>query len=89
MREVGYLEPQPGIPPGQSHLSHLIGVMRSQGASLLVMEDFYNRSTAEMEAEKAGARLVVLPSDVESTPQIKTWFDLVDAIVRDLAGPRS
>jgi len=84
MVEIGYVEPKPGIPPDPSHLVRLINVMRAEKARLLLMEDFYNKSTAQLVAEKAGAKLLVLPTDVGARPEIKTWFDLVQDVLREL-----
>jgi ABC-type Zn uptake system ZnuABC Zn-binding protein ZnuA len=63
----------------------LIKVMRGEKASMLFVEDFYNKATAQLVAEKAGAKLLVLPTDVGATPQLKTWFDLVDAVLKEIA----
>ena len=85
LAEVGYVEPKPGIPPDPAHLAQLIGVMRKSGARLLFVESFYNRATAQLVADKAGSRLVVLPTDVGATGEIKTWFELIDELVRQLS----
>jgi zinc/manganese transport system substrate-binding protein len=85
LEEVGYVEPKPGIPPDPAHLVSLIKVMRGEKASMLFMENFYNKATAQLVAEKAGAKLLVLPTDVGATPQVKTWFDLVDAVLKEIA----
>ncbi|HET9751962.1 MAG TPA: metal ABC transporter substrate-binding protein [Myxococcales bacterium] len=85
LQEIGYVEPKPGIPPDPQHLARLIGVMKDGGARLLLVEDFYNKSVAALVAQKAGAKLLTLPTDVGATPQIKDWFSLVDALVRQLA----
>lgn len=84
--EVGYVENRPGIPPSPAHLAQLIQTMRSEGVKVILVEDFYNRSIAESVAVKAGARVVPSPSDVGTTPAIKTYFDLVDAFLKGLAG---
>ena len=85
MEEVGYVEPKPGIPPDPQHLARLISLMKQKQAKLLLMEDFYNKSVASLVAEKAGAKLLDLPTDVGATPQIKDWFTLVDAVVKALS----
>ena len=85
LQEVGYVEPKPGIPPDPQHLSRLISVMKQDGARLLLMEDFYNKSVASLVAEKAGAKLLDLPTDVGATPLIKDWFSLVDTVVKALS----
>jgi zinc/manganese transport system substrate-binding protein len=82
--EVGYLEPKPGTPPSADHTSRLIAAMRAEGVRLVIHEDFYPSSLAKFVAEKAGAREVSVPSDVGATPAIKSYFDLVDAVIRAL-----
>jgi len=85
MEEIGYVEPKPGIPPDPQHLARLISVMKEDGAKLLLMENFYNRSVASLVAEKAGAKLLTLPTDVGAEPAIKDWFTLVDAVLKQLS----
>ena len=85
MEEMGYVEPKPGIPPDPQHLVRLIAAMKSAGAKLLVMEDFYNKNTAQLVANKAGAKLLDLPTDVGATPELKSWFDLLDLVLKRLA----
>src|SRR5438045_3139369 len=85
MEEIGYVEPKPGIPSDPQHLIRLIGAMKAENAKLLLMEDFYNKGVAELVAQKAGAKLLDLPTDVGATPAIKNWFDLVDAVLKQLA----
>ena len=84
--EVGYIEPKPGTPPSAEHTSRLVAAMRSEGARLVIHEDFYPSSLANFVAEKGGARVVSCPSDVGATPRIKTYFDLVDAVLGALRG---
>ena len=85
MEEIGYVEPKPGIPPDPQHLVRLIAAMKEEGARLLLMENFYNKSVASLVAEKAGAKLLVLPTDVRAEPSITDWFTLVEAVLKQLA----
>src|SRR6266566_6356257 len=85
LEEIGYVEPKPGIPPDPQHLARLIALMKEKQAKLLLMEDFYNKSVASLVAEKAGAKLLDLPTDVGATRQIKDWFTLVDTVVKALS----
>ncbi|HEY4769789.1 MAG TPA: metal ABC transporter substrate-binding protein [Myxococcales bacterium] len=85
LQEVGYVEPKPGIPPDPQHLARLIAVMKQEGAKLLMMENFYNKSVATLVAEKAGAKLLTLPTDVGATPEIKDWFSLVETLLKALS----
>jgi zinc/manganese transport system substrate-binding protein len=85
MQEIGYLEPKPGIPPDPDHLFRLIQAMRAEQVRLLLVEDFYNLNTARLVAEKGGAKLLDLPTDVGAKPGIKDWFILVETILKQLS----
>jgi zinc/manganese transport system substrate-binding protein len=85
MEEIGYVEPKPGIPPDPQHLARLISVMKQDAVKLLLVEDFYNKSVASLVAQKAGAKLLTLPTDVGATPEIKDWFTLVDHVLKALS----
>jgi zinc/manganese transport system substrate-binding protein len=82
--EIGYVEPKPGIPAPPSHIAALIALMRREGAQVILMESFYPRNTVDLVAQKAGARTLVMPSDVGATPDIKDYFGLVDAVLNKL-----
>ena len=84
LNEVGYVEIKPGIPPSPDHLLRLISLMKAEKARALLMEDYYNRGVAEEVASKTGAKLIPMSSDIGARPEIKTYFDLVDAVLRNL-----
>ena len=81
LRELGYVELKPGIQPDPKHLAELILRMKSESVRVLMIESFYNRGIAGQAADAAGARLLVLPSDVGATPKIRSYPDLVDAVL--------
>lgn len=78
LREIGYVELKPGIPPDPKHLAELIVRMKAESVRGILIESFYNRGIASQVAESSGAKLIVLPSDVGATPQIRSYADLVD-----------
>jgi zinc/manganese transport system substrate-binding protein len=81
LREVGYVEVKPGVPPDPKHLAALIVQMKAESVRAVLIESFYNRSIAGQVADAAGAKLLVLPSDVGATPKIRSYFDMVDAVL--------
>lgn len=85
--ERGYIEDKPGIAPSPRHLAELIELMKTQGVKVILVEDFYNRAIANEVGEKAGARVIAMPSDVGARPEIRSYFDLVDAVLRLLRAP--
>jgi zinc/manganese transport system substrate-binding protein len=84
LRELGYIESKPGIPPTASHTGQLIELMRKSNVKLVIVESFYPSNLASFVAENGHARLVVAPSDVGATSAIKSYFDLVDAVIAAL-----
>lgn len=81
LKELGYVEPKPGIPPDPQHLAQLVREAQAQGAKLLIVESYYPRATAARVAEMAGMRLVVLSSDVVTG---QTYFTLIDSLLAEL-----
>jgi zinc/manganese transport system substrate-binding protein len=86
LEEVGYIEPKPGIPPTASHTAQLVDLMKKVGVRLVIEESFYPSTMAKFVADNGKARLVSVPSNVGATPAIKTYFDLVDAVIAALKG---
>lgn len=86
LEESGYIEPKPGIPPTANHTAQLVELMKKNGVRLVVVESFYPSSMARFVADNGKARLVAAPSNVGATPAIKTYFDLVDAVIAALKG---
>ncbi|MFN3813785.1 MAG: metal ABC transporter substrate-binding protein, partial [Aquificaceae bacterium] len=80
---VGTLEPLPGIPPTAKHIEELIRT--SQGVKFVLQDVYHERRTANYVASRLGAKMVVLPHDVESLPKVKNLFDMFDEILRGLS----
>ena len=81
--------PSPGIPPtAESHRAADRAdeeVGREAGDGRVVLPE----QMARFVADNGKARLVSAPSDVGATPAIKTYFDLVDAVIAALRGGRA
>ncbi len=82
--EVGALEPKPGIPPSPSHVAALLGVVKDQHVRFVFQEIYHPDRLSKLFAEKAGAKLLVLPSMVGAAPGIKTVWDKWDRIVAEV-----
>jgi ABC-type Zn uptake system ZnuABC Zn-binding protein ZnuA len=83
-KEVGYVEPKPGIPPSPSYVAELIGKIREKRVKLVIAEPYYPHKTPAVVAEKAGASFLVLPSSVGGREGIDTYFDLFEVIVDEV-----
>jgi zinc/manganese transport system substrate-binding protein len=86
MKLIGFVEPKPGIPPTPSHTLELASMAKQAGVRFVFIEPFHNAGDAAPIAAASGAKVVVLPSSVGAESDIRTYFDLFDHIVRDLAG---
>ena len=85
---AGYLEPKPGITPPPSHLADLIGIVKSGGVKIIVVENYYDRKAADLVARLAGAKVVVIPGDVGGSKDALDYFSYVDTLVRALSQAR-
>jgi zinc/manganese transport system substrate-binding protein len=61
LKTVAHLEPKPGIPPNPSHVAKVLVAARRHHVKALIQESFYPSATAELVAEKSGAKVVSLP----------------------------
>jgi len=65
---VGTVEPKPGIPPAPAHLAALGDRMQSDGVKVILQEQWHETRTPALAAKKAGATVVVLPTQTGGDP---------------------
>jgi zinc/manganese transport system substrate-binding protein len=83
MREVGSLEPRPGLPPSAAHLAELLASMKQTPAKAVVRAAYNDPRAAGWLAHEAHLPEVVLPFTVGGTEGAKDLFGLYeDSIVR-------
>lgn len=75
---VGFVEPKPGIPPTPQHTLDVINAMNAQKVRIIIVEPYFDLKTPNSIAEKAGARVVVLPPSVGGVPPASDYFKLFD-----------
>jgi zinc/manganese transport system substrate-binding protein len=78
MREVGSLEPKPGLPPSTAHLTQLVEQLRRAPANAVVRAAYNDPRPAEWLAQRLNIPAVTLPYTVGGTPQAKDLFGLFD-----------
>lgn len=84
LKEVGALEPKPGIEPSSSQLTELLARQRSQPARLVLRAAYQQEGPSRWFAEKAGVPAVLLPYTVGGTPEARDLFGLFDDTVQRL-----
>jgi zinc/manganese transport system substrate-binding protein len=83
---VDELEPKPGIAPSPAHLAQVIGKMKSTNAKVILVQPFQNRKTAETVARQTGAVVLDIAQQPGAVPNTATYFDMMDNLVKTLAG---
>jgi len=78
MREVGNLEPKPGLPPTTAHLSELLANLQRQPAKAVVRSAYNDPRPGEWLAERAKIPSVAVAFTVGGTPEAKDLFALYD-----------
>lgn len=78
LREVGSLEPKPGIPPTTAHLAELITRMQAEPAKVIVYVAYNNPQAAEFLSARTRIPAVMLPFTVGGSDRAKDLFGLFD-----------
>ena len=84
MREVGSLEPKPGIPPTPAHLADLVERMKRNPAKLIVYSPYNNPKAAEYLSAQAGIPAAMMPFTVGGSDPAKDLFGLFDDTIARL-----
>ena len=86
MRELGSLEPKPGLPPTASHLSELLALLKREPARAIVLASYNDPRGGDWLSAQAGIPVVMLPFTVGGSDKAKDLFGLFDeSIARLLA----
>jgi len=84
LREVGTLEPKPGLPPTTAHMSELLGRLAKASPKAVLCAAYNDPRPAQFIAERASVPVVVLPYTVGGSDQAKDLFGLYDDTLRRL-----
>ena len=87
LREVGSLEPKPGVPPSTGHLTDLLQRLQKEPAKVILINAYNDPKPATWLAERTKIPVVTLPYTVGGSKEAKDVFGLFDdTIARLLAG---
>lgn len=78
MRELGALEPKPGLPPSGAHLSALLDRLKREPAKAVVRAAYNESRPSEWLAERAKIPAVMLPFTVGGSDRAKDLFSLYE-----------
>jgi zinc/manganese transport system substrate-binding protein len=86
MREVGSLEPKPGLPPTATHLAELLAQLQRDPANAVVRSAYNDPRAAQWLAERAKIPSELVPFTVGGTERAKDLFGLFDDSIARLLG---
>ena len=75
---VGTIEPRPAITPSPAQVQQTINMMKRQGVKVVVCETYDDNKLAQYVADRAGAKMVVLPDHVLGVPEASTYQKLFE-----------
>jgi zinc/manganese transport system substrate-binding protein len=78
MKEVGSLEPKPGIPPSTGYLVELLGRLQANPAKVVVYSAYNSPQAAEWLSDHAKIPATMLPYTVGGSDRAKDLFGLFD-----------
>jgi len=84
IREVGEIEPKPGLPPTTAHLSELLGRLEKEPAKPVVRAAYNEPRAVEWLSQQARIPAVMLPFTVGGTDKAKDLFGLFDDTIERL-----
>ena len=84
LKEVGVLEPKPGVEPSSTHLSSLLQRQQTVPARIVLRTAYQQEGPSQWMASKAAIPAVLLPYTVGGTPAANDLFGLFDDSVQRL-----
>lgn len=84
IKNIGNIEPLPGITPSSKHTMKLINAMNHTDVKTILQDVYHEKKTAKFIADKTGAKVVVLPHDLESVEDTDTLEDFYNTIAQRL-----
>jgi zinc/manganese transport system substrate-binding protein len=86
---VATLEPKPGIPPTSGHLLEVIESMKTQGAKVILVENYFDESiTRKILPEVPGSRTSVVAVAVGGSPSVNSLPDVYEKLVKAMEGAK-
>jgi zinc/manganese transport system substrate-binding protein len=90
LREMGTVEPKPGVPPGSQYLAQLVGELPARGVRGVLYAAYEDPRASEFVATRIGVPAIALPFTVGGSERATDLFslfdDTIDRLVRGLSG---
>lgn len=84
MKEIGALEPKPGVPPTSAHLASLVATTKSSNTLAIVRAAYQDPKASAWLSERTGVPTVSLPFTVGADAASRDLFGLFDSTIDKL-----
>jgi zinc/manganese transport system substrate-binding protein len=84
MKQVGALEPKPGVPPTSAHLAALVSTAKSSNVLAIVRAAYQDPKASEWLAQRTGVPAIALPFTVGGDAASKDLFGMFDSTIDKL-----
>lgn len=84
LREGGFIEPKPGIPPSPKHLAQLKKSMEEMKVPLILAANYFSDQAPNQLAKRVGAQVRMVPYYVGGSGGVDSYFALVDCWVEGI-----
>ena len=78
LKEVGTVEPKPGIPPSPRHVTELVDLMRLRKIRIILAANYFDEQKIHTVARRVDAVPVIVPLYVGGEEGVDDYFQLVD-----------
>lgn len=86
MKQVGALEPKPGVPPTSAHLAALVATTKASNTLAIVRAAYQDPKASEWLAQRTGTPAIALPFTVGGDAAAKDLFGMYDSTLDKLLG---
>lgn len=86
LKNAGYIELKPGIPPTPKHKEQIIKLVRDRKIKLVIVSSWKDPTAAREVAKAGGASLLILPGEVGAMKGTEDYLSWINFCVTALAG---
>src|SRR5262245_5639275 len=84
LKLVGTIEERPGIPPGPQHVRQITQQIKTDKIPLILVDNFYDPALPNNISRETGAKVAILPNQVEGESTVKSYFDLINHLIKEM-----
>jgi zinc/manganese transport system substrate-binding protein len=86
IKQIGALEPKPGVPPTSAHLAGLVAITKSSNTLAIVRAAYQDPKASEWLSERTDVPAIALPFTVGGDAESKDLFGTFDSTIDKLLG---